>query len=65
MRNWKAEGKSKDVSPSGTLTTPSANPKADGVTLPSSETSNHKDVSSNKTTGLLMWRQVLASLIFP
>lgn len=33
---WK---KRRDVSPSGTLTTPSANPEADGVTLPSSETS--------------------------
>lgn len=31
--------KRRDVSPSGTLTTPSANPEADGVTLPSSETS--------------------------
>lgn len=33
---WK---KRRDVSPSGTLTTPSANPEADGVALPSSETS--------------------------
>ena len=36
MPKWK---KRRDVSPSGTLTTPSANPEADGVTLPSSETS--------------------------
>ena len=39
---WK---KRREVSPSGTLTTPSANLGADGVTLPSSETSLGKGVA--------------------
>ena len=43
---WK---KRRDVSPSGTLTTPSANPEADGVTLPSSETSV-SDIDASATT---------------